>query len=129
VYFQFNKQRPNNNIYKLNLNKMKSHIKSLFTKMELKATEFKNRQIEKMAEKITAKIDKKINLTDEQQINIDMLTNSKAIMEDKNDKSMKSKHNKTKEIMKEEWAEFKSILTEEQFNKIKHFKKIEKKLG
>jgi len=113
---------------------MKSHIKSLFTKMELKATEFKNRQIEKMAEKITAKIDKKINLTDEQktkvyQINIDMLTNSKTIMEDKNEKSIKSKHSKTKEKMKEEWAEFKSILTEEQFNKIKHFEKIEKKLG
>jgi len=112
---------------------MKEEIKSLFTKMELKATEFKNRQIEKMAEKITAKIDKKVNLTDEQkakvyQINVDMLTKGNTIMKDRSEKSMKEKHNAVKDEMREEWFEFKTTLTEEQLSKIKHIDKFEKKL-
>jgi len=112
---------------------MKEEIKSLFTKMELKATEFKSRQIEKMAERITAKMDKKVNLTDEQkakvyQINMDMLTKGKAIMTDKSGNSMKEKKNIIKGEMKEEWFEFKNTLTEEQLSKIKHINKFEKKL-
>ncbi len=87
-----------------------------------------------MAERITAKMDNKVSLTDEQktkvyQINLDMLSENKAIMENKNEKSQKAKNNKSMEKMKEEWAEFISILTGEQLESIKHFKNIENRLG
>jgi len=110
---------------------MKKEIAALFTTIEKKATAFKTMQTEKMADKITQKMAKKFDLTDEQktkvyQINLDML-NEKGPFKKEKGKSPKEVHNTMRESMKGEWFEFKNILTEDQLKKIKHIDKIDNK--
>ena len=112
---------------------MKKEIAALFTTIEKKATAFKTMQTEKMADKITQKMSKKFDLTEEQktkvyQINQDMLKEKGLFKKENKGKSPKVVHHTMKEKMNEEWFEFKSILTEEQLNKIKHIDKIDNKL-